>query len=127
MPSIMNEFPSKYLKAGADVPAEEVVVLTITSTKFDMVGQGEDAERKPIVYFKETGEKGLVLNKTNATAISKALGSDDYETWVGKRISIAATDVEYAGKVTLGLRVRTTPPKADAVAGAGLKKAEASL
>jgi hypothetical protein len=127
MPSIMNEFPSKYLKAGADVPAEEVVVLTIRETKFDMVGQGEDAERKPIVYFKETGEKGLVLNKTNAGAISKALGSDDYTTWTGKRISIAATDVEYAGKVTLGLRVRTTPPKADAVAGAGLKTAEASL
>lgn len=124
MPSINSMFPSKYLRAGADVPAEEVVVLTIRETKVETVGREDEAEQKPVVYFKET-EKGLVLNKTNAGAISKALASDDYATWPGKRISIAATDVEYAGKVTLGLRVRTTPPKADAVAG--LKTAEASM
>jgi hypothetical protein len=121
MPSINSMFPSKYLKGGADVPAEEVVVLTVRETKFEEVGHDEKAETKPVVYFKET-EKGLVLNKTNAASISKALGSDDYTTWPGKRISIAATDVEFGGKVTLGLRVRTTPPKADAVAG--LKTAE---
>jgi hypothetical protein len=111
MPSIMNEYPSKYLKAGLDIAAEETVVLTIRGVEFETVGQGEEAERKPILYFKEAS-KGLVLNKTNAKAVEKVAGVD-YLTWPGKRITIVATDVEYKGELMLGLRVRTTPPKAE--------------
>lgn len=127
MPSIHAEFPSKYLKGGQHILNEESATLTIKETRTEMVGQGDDAERKPVVYFRET-EMGLVLNKTNALAISKALGNDDYLTWPGKRITIGAQPVEYSGKTTIGLRVRMTPPKADAVLGLARKpEAEASM
>lgn len=122
MPSINSQFPSKYLKGDQDILNEETAVLTIRECKTELVGQGEDAEKKPVVYFKET-EKGLVLNKTNAAAITKALGTDETNDWPGKRITIGAQPVEYAGKTTIGLRVRMTAPKAEVVAG--LKKAEA--
>jgi hypothetical protein len=101
-------FPSKYLKA-ADI-GETDLALTIKEVVMETVGQGEEAEGKPIIYFNET-EKGLVLNKTNTNTI-KGLYSAETDNWVGKTIALFATEVDFAGKQTLALRVRMRPPQA---------------
>lgn len=111
--NINNAFPSKYLKSG-DIPDDADLILTIKEVVQENVGQGEEAENKPIVYFQEQ-EKGLVLNKTNATAISNLYGPET-DGWTGKRIALFATEVDFAGKQTLALRVRLKAPKAVAPA-----------
>jgi hypothetical protein len=105
--NINNAFPSKWLKSG-DVE-EDDLILTISRVAMEDIGQGENQENKPVLYFEET-EKGMVLNKTNAEAISR-LHTPETDNWIGKKIAIFATEVDFAGKQTLALRVRMKAPK----------------
>lgn len=107
--NINSAFPSKWLKA-ADLSDGNDLVLTISHVIAENIGQGAEQEVKPVIYFEET-DKGLVLNKTNANTISHLFGSET-EAWSGKRISIFATEVDFAGKQTLALRVRMRQPNA---------------
>jgi hypothetical protein len=105
--NINNAFPSKWLKSG-DVE-EDDLILTISRVVMEDIGQGENQETKPVLYFDET-EKGMVLNKTNAETISR-LHTPETDNWIGKKITIFATEVDFAGKQTLALRVRMKAPK----------------
>lgn len=96
--------PSKFLKQS-DVMDEPTV--TVHSLKKENVAQAdEEPDYKYTVKFKEF-EKPLVLNSTNTKRMAKALG-DDTDDWPnGKVILYVDPDVEYAGKVTGGIRVRS--------------------
>jgi hypothetical protein len=107
--NINTAFPSKWLKA-ADLSDGNDLVLTISHVITENIGQGAEQEVKPVIYFNET-DKGLVLNKTNANTISHLFGPET-EGWSGKRISIFSTEVDFAGKQTLALRVRMRQPGA---------------
>ncbi len=99
-------FPSTYLKA-ADLDDEKWVV-TIEEIKMELVGQGEDQTHKPVAYFREL-EKGLVLNKTNGTAISTIYG-DESDDWSGQRITLFSTWVDFGGKQVEAIRVEPRRP-----------------
>lgn len=49
------------------------VVLTITAAQLEVVGQGDKAEQKPVLSFKETKKK-LVLNKTRCSQLAELVG-----------------------------------------------------
>jgi len=51
-------------------------------------------------------EAGLVLNKTNATAIAEDYG-DDTEAWVGRGVELFVQKVAFQGKLMPAIRVRT--------------------
>lgn len=124
MAKLSEMFPSRYLKA-ADCD-ESDLVLTVREIKSEAVGQGKDAEDKYVLYFEET-EKGLVLNKTNSNTIAKLYG-DDTDDWEGKKIALFATEVEFQGVMSLGIRVRARTPKgrnAEPKAAAAAVEAEA--
>lgn len=107
----MNDvYPSKYLAADSDVPEEGQLVVTIDEVKVERLGQGNDAEDKPVAYFKET-KKGLVLNKTNWTQIAKVLGADDSDDWINRRIALFSTDVTFGSEMKRGIRVSGKAPK----------------
>lgn len=106
MPNIMDEFPSKYLKAS-DVEDEHP---TVTIAKISREEVGRTKDWKPIVYFDEF-EKGIVLNKTNANAIIKLYGSETDE-WPGKKVVLGTAMVDFGGESTLAIRV--WPPKRQA-------------
>ena len=110
MAKIGQMFPSKYLKAS-DFD-ESGSVLTIDRVEMETVGQGKDADDKPIVYFKEL-EKGLVLNKTNAGIISNLHG-DDTDDWEGKLVTLYATEVQFQGDMVEAIRVKKKAPKPSA-------------
>lgn len=114
MPKLNDMFPSKWLKAADCDEAD--LILTISELRQESVGQGADAGMKWVCYFEET-EKGLVLNKTNTNTIAKLYG-DDTDDWEGKKIALYATEVEYQGQQSLGIRVRSRPPKVKAAAKA---------
>jgi hypothetical protein len=100
--NINSAFPSKYLKAA---DAEEDLLLTVKGVKLESIGQGAQAEQKPVVYFEEES-KGMVLNKTNAKMIAKIARSEDTDDWKGTKVRVIATEVEYQGDLVMSLRVR---------------------
>jgi hypothetical protein len=111
MPSMSDAFPSKYLKADVDVKDADDggTTLTISGCDIELIGQGEDSEHKPVVYFQET-DKGLVLNKTNAATLTALFRSDDSDAWMGQRIKLIATSVDFAGKMVRAIRVNPKLP-----------------
>lgn len=90
---IDSAYPGKYLKA-TDVP-ESGVTWTIKTVRIEELGQGDEAEQKPVVYFNEN-ETGLSLNKTNKEII-KALYGRMTENWTGKPV-IVYNDVTVMNK-----------------------------
>jgi hypothetical protein len=96
---------NKYLKAEE---LDEDIVVTIRGVKVETLGQGKDAEEKPVVYFKEL-PKGLALNKTNATTI-KTLYGPETDDWKGQRITLFATEVDFQGRQVMAIRVRSRAP-----------------
>lgn len=107
--NINTAFPSKYLKADVDII--EDVIATIKNVKIENIGQGAKAEQKLVAYFTDL-EKGLVLNKTNATMIAKIAKSDDTDDWKGTQVRLISTEVEYQGTIMMGIRVRETKRRA---------------
>ncbi len=99
---ISEAYPSKYLKA-ADLDGQDRTV-SIRACVQEELGQGSEMEVKPVLYF-DGGQKGLVLNKTNAQAIVEDYG-DDTEAWTGREIVLFIQKVTYQGKLTPAIRVR---------------------
>lgn len=115
---IGDAFPSKYLKAS-DLPDGQFVRVTIDRVELQNVaGNDQPDENKPVLYF--TGkEKGIVMNRTNAQAISDVYG-DDTDGWIGKPVMLYATTTLFQGKTVACIRVKvpktTTAPRAAAAA-----------
>ncbi len=100
--NIEQSFPSPYVKAS-DLNGKPSL-LTIRTCVREELGQGNDKEKKPVLYFKEA-QKGLVLNKTNANVIADAYGKMT-EDWEGKTVEVYPTRVEFRGNLVDGIRVR---------------------
>jgi hypothetical protein len=117
----LNEiFQNDYLKA--DDLGEDDMALTIKSVEPKEFQGQNGKEWKAIVHFRES-EKSLVANKTNCNTIAEIHG-DETDNWIGKRIALYATEVEFGGKTMLGIRVRLRAPGGN---GAAVKQAGSKL
>jgi hypothetical protein len=100
-------FPSKNLKQE-DIGDKHVRVV-MARVVVETVGQGDDQEQKPVLYFKGH-DKGLVLNRTNADTITDIVGTDEMDDWGGKAIVLYVDrNVMMGGKRVGGIRI-TAPP-----------------
>ena len=106
--TINEAFPSRYLKAG-DLPDEGSQLVTIEKISLEEIGR--DRETKPIIYFEEF-DKALVCNKTNAKAIARVTGSDDFDEWIGRKIALYRAEVEFQGEMVEAIRVKLPKPVA---------------
>jgi hypothetical protein len=104
---ISNEFPSNYLRAQ-DLEGRPATVV-ISGVESEEVGTEKEA--KPVLYFKGKS-KGVILNKTNATAIAGLYG-DDTDGWSGESITLFAAQVSFQGKVVDAIRVKAPPRKTE--------------
>lgn len=104
-------FSSKFLKAGDidEIADEATQTAVVVIDRVEMAEVGQDQEEKPVVYFRDI-EPGMVLNKTNASSISKLYGNDT-DDWIGKPIGLFTTEVDFSGKQVLAIRVRLKAPK----------------
>lgn len=102
-----DAYPSKYL-AAADLDGRDITV-TIDDVKLEDIGQGQNKEQKLVISMKGK-DKQFVVNKTNAKTISKVLGSDDTDDWIGQRIIIGPREVEFQGDMIWSLRVSLRSP-----------------
>lgn len=100
---ITDMLTSKYLRQQ-DVDGE--VLVTVTGLKkVNVARDDEDPEYRWTIKFAEF-EKPMVMNTTNIKRAAKALG-DDTDDWIGQHLILFVDEnVEYAGNVVGGLRVR---------------------
>jgi len=92
-------FPSKYLQS-TDAKAKQIIT-TISHMAQEMVGQGQDQKKKPVLYLEN--QTPLVLNRTNTETLEEAFGDSD--DWPGHKIKIYCVKTQYAGKTVDGLRI----------------------
>ena len=105
---VSDLFPSRYIKAGDVI---EPQIVAIRELQVEEIGQGKDAENKPVLYF-HNRQKGLVLNVTNCRAIEDAYGVET-DDWPGKSIELFGTKVDFKGDRVDAVRVRV-PKEASA-------------
>jgi hypothetical protein len=106
MPNYLEMYDSKWLRC-ADLEGEDRV-MTIEKVKAGTVGQGEDAEAKPIIWFVGV-RTPFAANKTNGKTISNLYGRDT-ENWVGKSVTLFPTTTEYGGEMVECIRIRPEVP-----------------
>jgi hypothetical protein len=99
--NINETFSGSFLKA-ADLKGAQP---TVTIAEIRMEKMGEDT--KPAIYFVGK-EKGVVLNKTNATNIAAAYGPET-NNWLGKKVILFSAWVDFQGKSVEAIRIRPAP------------------
>lgn len=110
MPNIATMRESKFLKKeDCDPP----VLLTIDGvSQHNVAMRGDPEELKWAISFVEA-DKPMVLNSTNAQLISAALGSEETDNWIGKKIVLYNDPtISFGGKVIGGIRCRAPKIKA---------------
>ena len=108
-----RKFMDKSFLGSWDVPDSGDLVLTIDHAERNEVKNDRGSEKKLVLHFKEREFKPMILNTTNAKAISKAYGSTKVDEWEGKPIGIYKATISAFGQTTECLRVREYPPKVD--------------
>lgn len=64
-----------------------------------------DNKKKAVLHFKNS-EKVLALNVTNANMMEELTGSDETDDWIGVRICLYPTKVDFQGKRVLAVRIK---------------------
>ena len=107
--NINDVFPSNYIKAS-DLQGQ-ARLLTISAIALEQLGTGES---KPVLQF-AGHDKGLVLNKTNASILAASF-SPETDGWIGKQIELYPDKVSFQGRIVDAVRVRVPVPAAAAPA-----------
>jgi hypothetical protein len=115
--NINDAFSSTYISAK-DIT--KPTTLTIQHVAMETVGQGADAQDKPVIGFMGA-KKGWILNKTNALSIAELYG-DNTDQWIGKAVTLYTTQVQGPNGLTKGIRVM---PPAQAAPQAEQKASDA--
>ena len=101
----INElYPSAWLKCD-DLDGDTKV--TISNFTVETLADGS---QKPAVEFAEL-EKPMILNKTNSKSIA-AIWGDETTGWLGKKILLYQTEVNFMGEMHPCIRIRMCPPEA---------------
>jgi hypothetical protein len=99
-------YPSRFLRC-ADLNGQPTRVVIKGISREDVGG-----EQKNVLSF-ANGAKSLILNKTNARAIAKALGCDDTKDWRGKSITLVPAVTDFKGDTVDCIRIRPAKPQAE--------------
>ena len=109
MAKIGEMIESKYLKQS-DVDGEIDVTVAKVGRQ-NISKEGEEAEYKWLIRFNEF-VKPMVLNSTNIKRLARACKSEDTDDWIGKKVKLYVDhDVEFAGNVVGGLRIKGSAPE----------------
>lgn len=106
-----RKYMDKNFLGSWDVTKGADLILTIDHVEVNDVKNERGTERKLTLHFRERGYKPMILNTTNAKAISKAYDSTRVEDWENKKVSIYTEKVTAFGGTTDALRIRDYPPK----------------
>jgi hypothetical protein len=113
-------YGSRFLQA-TDLSAPVTAVIERVETE-QFTRPGEPTRSKAVLFFKG-GKKGMVVNKTNASALASAFGKP-FTGWVGKRVTIKAEPTTFGGKVTKGLRTYPAIERNDRITSGPIRPPE---
>lgn len=100
---------NNYIGAYMLEPGQEII-LTITKIENnEVVGEGGEKSEGTLMYFKEV-DKPMILNSTNAKAITSIYDSPYIEDWIGKKIQLFSMKIRAFGENLEALRVRKWNP-----------------
>ncbi len=109
-------FDTRFL-SSIDLPQDKPVKVIIESVTREEVRSDGKGPNKPVIALHFKGKsKMMVVNKTNAGLIRKALGSPDIADWIGKEITIHATTCNAFGDPNTPC-IRVIAPKRYRVGG----------
>ncbi len=95
---------SKYLKKE-DVGNGKLFTIREIQKK-NVAMDNQEPDEKFVLYFEEV-PKGMVLNWTNIQLIAKAIGSEETNDWLGKKIVLYEDpNVSFGGSLVGGIRCR---------------------
>lgn len=100
MPKLSQMFPSPFLQAE-DLPRGQNTIVTIAKVYPGQAKQsqhGDEPEVKWNIRFNEF-RKPMTLWKNTAKVIAEALGTDDTDRWIGRRIAIYAGTYQAYGEI----------------------------
>jgi len=125
--SISEAVPSesRYMTQHDVTPAG--IDLTIKTFKAEAM-PGDDTEIKTLAVWTDASYKPMVLNVTNRNRLIHHLNTDKMREMCGKTVNVYRDpDVEYAGKIVGGLRIRAAAvdPVSAAIANAQTTKDQA--
>lgn len=97
--SVSQMFPSKWLRA-ADLP--RVVTVKIASVDVQEMRQVDGSKAwKALIGF-ENKEKKLICNKTQAEALARLTGSEQFAEWIGHTVRLAPATA-HNGRPTIAI------------------------
>ncbi len=105
---------SNYLKKE-DVGEDGTIVTVRSFERVNVAQKGEAPDEKWTMQFDEF-EKPMVLNSTNIKLAEKALGSDETDDWIGKKIIVYNDpNVSFGKELVGGIRIKAyrkaAPPR----------------
>lgn len=105
-----NNYVGEWIFDGTD---KDIIVTIKSIAREDVfLPEANTTEKDRVISFVEIPQK-FICNTTNAKRISKVVGSEYIEDWVGKRIALYFDKTVKFGRETVGgIRVRPTAPHA---------------
>jgi hypothetical protein len=98
-------YPRRYA-TGEDLQGK-AVTLTVSRVVAEKMHPQPNtpAVERWVLYFKET-QKGVILGRTLAYQIAEAMGADDTDQWIGRRVTLYPQPMTVAGKSVTAIRAR---------------------
>src|SRR4030067_922138 len=99
-------YPRRYA-TGEDLKGQSVslTITKVTQEKMHPQPNAPEVERS-VIYFKET-QKGVILSRTLAYQIGEAVGDEETDHWIGKRVTLYPQPMKARGKRVTAIRARS--------------------
>lgn len=98
-----------YLGAYILEPNKDMIVTIKDVKKGEIVGEDGKKSEGTLLYFKEQS-KPMILNTTNAKAISTIYDTPYVENWIGKQVQLYSMKIRAFGENLEALRIRKWIP-----------------
>ena len=99
-----KNFDYRFL-SGDELKGEVTVTIERVTTE-EVFNPSTNSKEKALAVYFIGAKKGIVLNKTNAKAIAKVVGSPYQEDWIGKKIIIFPKQGRFFGEEMKVVRVK---------------------
>lgn len=104
---VSEMYPKKFA-TGEDLAGKEATLIISSIELESMRPDPRAAEVQKYVLYFEKAQRGIILNRTIAEQIAQAVGSDESDDWIGKKITLFPLPMVVAGKNRVAIRVK--PP-----------------
>ena len=96
-------YPSRFVR-GVDLQGKSVTVTIAKVQLESMRPNPQSPEIQKFVLYPAEGKKGIVLSKTLANQIARAVGSEETDEWVGQKVTLYPEPVSVAGVQRVAIR-----------------------